>query len=70
VILEADTSDTIADVIERMGGNPETDVLQEFTAVRDLLDPDGVADDMSEATVYSIAVPVGPGRGDRGTIRR
>ena len=59
VILEEDASDSIADVIERLGGNSETDILQEFSAVRDLLDPDGVADDMSEATVYSIAVPVG-----------
>jgi len=59
VILKADTSDSIGDVIERMGGDPTGDILQEFTAVRDLLDPDGVADDMSEATVYSVAVPVG-----------
>ena len=59
VILQEDTSDSIADVIERMGGDPETDILQEFSAVRDLLDPDGVADDMSEAIVYSVAVPVG-----------
>ena len=59
VILEEDASDSIADVIERLGGDPETDILQEFSAVRDLLDPDGVADDTSEATVYSIAVPVG-----------
>jgi len=59
VILKADTADSIGDVIERMGGDPATDILQEFTAVRDLLDPDGVADDMSEATVYSIAIPAG-----------
>ncbi len=59
VILQEDTSDSIADVIERLGGDPETHILQEFSAVRDLLDPDGVADDTSEATVYSIAVPVG-----------
>ena len=59
VILEEDATDSIADVIERLGGDPEIDILQEFSAVRDLLDPDGVADDMSEATVYSIAVPVG-----------
>ena len=59
VILEEDAPDSIADVIERLGGDPETDILQEFSAVRDLLDPDGVADDTSEATVYSIAVPVG-----------
>ena len=59
VILKADTPDSIGDVVERMGGDPTGDILQEFTAVRDLLDPDGVADDMSEATVYSVAVPVG-----------
>lgn len=59
VILEEDASDSIGDVIERLGGDPETDILQEFSAVRDLLDPDGVADDTSEATVYSIAVPIG-----------
>lgn len=59
VILEEDAPDSIADVIERLGGDPETDLLQDFSAVRDLLDPDGVADDTSEATVYSIAVPVG-----------
>jgi hypothetical protein len=59
VILEEGASDSIADVIERLGGDPETDILQEFRGVRDLLDPDGVADDTSEATVYSIAVPVG-----------
>lgn len=59
VILKEDASDSIADVIERLGGNPETDVLQEFSAVRDLLDPDGVAGDISEAIVYSIAVPLG-----------
>jgi len=59
VILEEETSDSMADVIERLGGDPETDILQEFRGVRDLLDPDGVADDLSEAIVYSIAVPVG-----------
>lgn len=59
VILNEDASDSIADVIERLGGNPEIDILQEFRAVRDLLDPDGVADDMSGVVVYLIAVPVG-----------
>lgn len=59
VILTADTADSIGDVVERMGGDPDADVLQEFVAVRDLLNPDGVADDTSEATVYQIAVPVG-----------
>jgi hypothetical protein len=59
VILEEDATDSIADVIERMGGNSDTDILQEFRAVRDLLDPDGVADDTSETVVYSIAVPRG-----------
>lgn len=59
VILEEDASNSIADVIERLGGDPETDILQEFSAVRDFLDPDGAADDLSEAIVYSIAVPVG-----------
>lgn len=59
VILEEEAAHTIADVIKRMGGDPTTDVLQEFSAVRDLLDPDGVADDVSGATVYQVAVPVG-----------
>lgn len=59
VILTEDTADTIEDVIERMGGDPATGILQEFTAVRDLLDPDGVVEDTSAATVYQIAVPVG-----------
>ena len=59
VILKADTADSIGDVIDRMDGEPATDILQEFTAVRDLLDPAGVVEDMSEATVYSVAVPVG-----------
>ena len=59
VILEKDATDSIADVIERLGGNPEADLLNEFQAVRDLLDPNGVADDTSAATVYSLAVPVG-----------
>lgn len=58
VILEEAATDSIEAVIERMGGDPATDVLDQFRAVRDLLDPDGVADDMSEALVYSIAVPV------------
>lgn len=59
VILTEETGDSIADVVGRMGGNPVTDILQEFRGVRDLLAPDGVADDTSEAAVYSIAVPVG-----------
>jgi LPXTG-motif cell wall-anchored protein len=59
VILTEDTSDEIGDVIARLGGNPDTDVLQEFTAVRDILDPTGVAKDTSSATVYQIKVPVG-----------
>ena len=59
VILEGDTTDTIGDVIERVGGDPAVDVLQEFSGVRDLLDPDGVADDLSETAVYQVAVPIG-----------
>jgi hypothetical protein len=59
VILTEDTADTIEDVIERMGGDPATGILQEFTAVRDLLDSDGVVEDTSAANVYQIAVPVG-----------
>jgi len=59
VILTAETTETIADVIKRMGGDPEADVLQEFTAVRDLLDPDGVVEDTSFAPIYQVAVPVG-----------
>jgi len=58
VILKADTAELIADVIERVSG-PNTDIFQEFRAVRDLLDPDGIADDTNEAIVYSIAVAVG-----------
>ena len=37
MILADDTTDTIGDVIERMGGDPAADVLAEFTGVRDLL---------------------------------
>lgn len=59
VILEQATTDSIGDVIERMGGDPAADVLAEFTAVRDALDPDGVADDLSEAAVYQVAMPIG-----------
>lgn len=59
VILTEETADTIEDVIQRMGGDPAADILQEFSAVRDLLDPDGVVEDTSAATVYQIAVPVG-----------
>ncbi len=58
VILEADTTESISDVIERVSG-PTTDIVQEFRGVRDLLDPDGVADDTSEAIVYWVAVAVG-----------
>ncbi len=59
VILEEGTPDTIGDVIERMGGDPAVDVLAEFSGVRDLLDPDGVADDLSGTAVYQVAVPIG-----------
>ncbi|MEK6192035.1 MAG: hypothetical protein AABM41_06890 [Chloroflexota bacterium] len=59
VILEESAQSTIEDVIEGQGGNPTTDLLYESQAVRDLLDPDGMPDDQSAATVYGIAVPVG-----------
>jgi len=53
------TTDTIEDVIERMEGDPATDRLQEFLAVRDLLDPDGLVEDLSSAPIYQVAVSVG-----------
>jgi hypothetical protein len=59
VILVEDTTDQIGEVITRHDGDPGTDVLVEFTAVRDLLDPSGVAEDLSPATVYQIRVPIG-----------
>lgn len=59
VILKEDTADTIEDVIERMGGDSATDILQQFLSVRDALDPDGVVEDTSEAAIYQVAVPVG-----------
>ncbi|HYN50803.1 MAG TPA: hypothetical protein VES62_07740 [Thermoleophilaceae bacterium] len=59
VILEESAQSTIEEVIEGQGGDPNTDLLYEFQAVRDLLDPDGIPDDQSAATVYGIAVPVG-----------
>lgn len=59
IILEEATTDSIGDVIERMGGDPAADVLAEFTVVRDALVPDGVADDLSETAVHQVAVPIG-----------
>lgn len=58
VILEADTQDAIADVMARQGGTAD-DLVETFTAVRDLLNDGGVAIDTSAATVYQIAVEVG-----------
>jgi hypothetical protein len=59
VILEPSASTTIGEIIARNGGTPATDLLYEFQAVLDLLDPDGMPDDLSAATVYGVAVPVG-----------
>jgi hypothetical protein len=59
VVLEEAAGDGIEAVISRQGGDPQTDLLQHFTAVRDILAPDGDVVDTSPATVYQIQVPVG-----------
>lgn len=62
VIIEASADETIEEVVVRNGGAAE-DVLFEFRAVRDLLAPPAEVNDLSEAVVYGIAVPVGSEEG-------
>lgn len=59
VILHDEAGDTIEAVVHRNGGDPSVAIAGEFGAVRDLLDPDGEADDTSGATVYVVLVEVG-----------
>jgi hypothetical protein len=59
VILEESATGGIEPVISRQGGNPNSDLLDQFEAVRDLLAPAGEAADMTPTVVYIVAVPVG-----------
>lgn len=59
LVVLNDPPEPIEAVMSRLGADPVADLAGQFAAVRDILDPDGEADDTSPTTVYIVLVAVG-----------